>query len=80
MAGPIFPTPSKPGHPGQGLNFISELRANLPLGLAVWAVGGINPKNVKSVFAAGAQAAALRSWLVATEDPDPVASLLTALA
>jgi hypothetical protein len=49
---PIFPTPSKPGHPGIGIERLREVcaRASLP----VFALGGIDADNARRCIDAGA--------------------------
>ncbi len=49
---PVFPTASKPGHPGAGLNALRLICAALPL--PVFALGGITAANAGAVLAAGA--------------------------
>ena len=50
--GPIFPTSSKPGAPGVGIQRLAEVvrGTNLP----VYALGGITPDHVSEVAATGA--------------------------
>ena len=50
--GPIFPTASKPGHPGVGLKSLEEAVSSAPI--PVYALGGITPDRVASIEAAGA--------------------------
>jgi thiamine-phosphate diphosphorylase len=50
--GPVFPTASKPGHPGVGLERLKEVvRA---VSVPVYALGGITPANAPEVAACGA--------------------------
>jgi thiamine-phosphate diphosphorylase len=67
LAGPIFPTASKPGHPGTGLKLIRLLKQNLSI--PVWAVGGLKPNNIKEVIKTGAETIFIRGPLM--EEPDP---------
>jgi thiamine-phosphate pyrophosphorylase len=68
VAGPIFPTGSKPGHPGAGLALLSRLdRIVAPA--PIFAVGGLTPDRVGAVLAAGAHGVAVRSAIVAAVDP-----------
>jgi thiamine-phosphate pyrophosphorylase len=50
--GPVYPTPSKPGAPGVGIQRLAEVvrGTNLP----VYALGGITPDHVPEVAATGA--------------------------
>jgi NAD(P)H-dependent flavin oxidoreductase YrpB (nitropropane dioxygenase family) len=51
--GPIFPTASKPGHPGIGLDVLATVARALPI--PVFALGGITTLDAaRSVLAAGA--------------------------
>ena len=49
---PVFPTASKPGHPGAGLNALRRICAALPL--PVFALGGITVATAGSALDAGA--------------------------
>lgn len=68
LAGPIFPTASKPGHPGTGIKFICLLKSNLSI--PVWAVGGLKPDNIKEVIKAGAETIFIRGPLMKEPDPE----------
>jgi thiamine-phosphate pyrophosphorylase len=54
--GPIFPTPSKPGHPGVGLDALREAVAAAPV--PVYALGGVTPERVEQIACAGAHGVA----------------------
>jgi thiamine-phosphate pyrophosphorylase len=72
VVGPVFPTGSKPGHPGTGpgtLAWISRLVAPIP----VYAVGGLTPDRVASVVSAGAYGVAVRSAILGAPDPERAA-------
>ncbi len=69
-AGPIVPTPTKPGREGTGLDYAlaSQRRSDRP----VFITGGVNEHNVANLVAAG-----LRHFVVVralTESPDPEAT------
>jgi thiamine-phosphate pyrophosphorylase len=69
-AGPIVPTPTKPGRAGTGLDYAltSERRSDRP----VFVTGGVNEHNVADLVAAG-----LRHFVVVralTESADPEAT------
>jgi thiamine-phosphate pyrophosphorylase len=51
-AGPVWATPTKPGRPPAGLEYVREVAANIDLPFV--AIGGIDLKNVREVLAAGA--------------------------
>jgi len=68
VVGPVFPTGSKPGHPGAG----AETLARLVTAVAptpVYAIGGLTPERVVSVLAAGAHGVAVRSAILSARDP-----------
>lgn len=65
---PIFPTPSKPDHPGQGLDALSEVCRCLEK-IPVVALGGITPDRVRPCLEAGAHGAAVLSGILAAPDP-----------
>jgi thiamine-phosphate pyrophosphorylase len=66
-ASPVFTTGTKSdaGEP-VGLEMVKQIKDSV--GIPVMAVGGIHPENAKSVFEAGADAIAVVSCIVATED------------
>lgn len=49
--GPIFPTASKPGHPGVGLEALSEVVSSVPI--PVYALGGVTPQRVSQIADTG---------------------------
>lgn len=51
--GPVYPTPTKPGRPAVGLEYIREASANLDIPFV--AIGGIDLSNIDAVLAAGAK-------------------------
>jgi thiamine-phosphate pyrophosphorylase len=67
-AGPVNPTPTKPGRPGTGLGYLSyaALRATRP-----WFVtGGVTPDTVPSMAAAGASRFVVVRYLTQADDPE----------
>jgi thiamine-phosphate pyrophosphorylase len=50
--GPIFPTASKPGHPGVGLKGLEEAVSSAPI--PVYALGGITPDRIADIAESGA--------------------------
>jgi thiamine-phosphate pyrophosphorylase len=66
-AGPVTPTPTKPGRAGTGLGYIRQAvsRALWP----VWVTGGVDPTVVADMVTAGARHFVVVRWL--TEAPDP---------
>jgi len=49
--GPIFPTPSKPGHPGVGLEVLEKIVSSVPI--PVYALGGVTPERVPQIADTG---------------------------
>jgi len=50
--GPIFPTASKPDHPGFGLEALEEVVSSVPI--PVYALGGVTPERVLQIAETGA--------------------------
>ena len=65
---PIFPTSSKPGHPGVGVEQLA-LACRMAGTLPVYALGGIAPERVKSCLDAGAHGIAVLSGILDAPDP-----------
>lgn len=68
VAGPIFPTGSKPGHPGAGLELLVRL-APIVAPTPIFGVGGLTPDRVRATLDAGAHGVAVRSAILAARDP-----------
>lgn len=66
-AGPVEATPTKPGRPGTGLDYIREAVARSPW--PVWITGGVDPETVGAMIAAGARHFVVVRWLTEAEDP-----------
>lgn len=72
LVGPVFPTDSKPGHPGGGLSLVKEtVDAAAPC--PVLGIGGIDAGNAGAVIEAGAVGVAVRGALLRARDPEGVA-------
>ena len=52
-AGPVYPTPTKPGRPAVGLEYVCAVAGNVSLPFV--AIGGIDETNIDAVLAAGAR-------------------------
>lgn len=65
-AGHVFETDCKKGSPGRGLIFLQEVCAAVDI--PVYAIGGIDAKNIPQVRTAGASGACLMSTLMVSED------------
>ena len=75
-AGPVNPTPTKPGRPGTGIDYLGEAaaRASVP-----WFVtGGVTPETVPAMAAAGATRFVVARWLTTAADPEGAARALVA--
>jgi len=66
-AGPVTPTPTKPGRPGTGLGYVREAVARSPW--PVWITGGADPTTVGPMAAAGARHFVVVRWLTEAVDP-----------
>lgn len=67
-AGHIFETDCKKGLPARGVGFLGEVCRCVSI--PVYALGGINKSNFKSVVAAGAKGACVMSGAMECEDPE----------
>lgn len=74
--GPIFATPTKPGHEPVGLGLVSHAARAAPA--PFFAIGGIDPSNAADVVAAGAQRLAVVRAIRDAEDPAAAAGALRA--
>jgi len=75
IAGPVFATDSKPGHPPldlTGFRRIVGCAGDVP----VLAIGGITPPRVPEVVAAGAWGVAVRAAVLRAGDPEDAARRL----
>lgn len=66
-AGPITPTPTKPGRPGTGLGYVGEAVRSTPR--PVWVTGGVDPSSVVGMVDAGARHFVVVRWLTGAADP-----------
>jgi thiamine-phosphate pyrophosphorylase len=76
--GPVWPTPTKPGRPAAGLEYVelAAAEAELPW----FAIGGIEPGNLAVVIAAGARRVVVVRAIRDADDPESIASsIATAL-
>ncbi len=69
---PIFPTMSKPEHPGAGLDALASFCAAFPE-IPVFALGGATPERVAACREAGAYGVAVLSGLLHAPDPQDAA-------
>lgn len=65
-AGPVYATPTKPGRPAVGLEYVRQAAQHLDIPFV--AIGGIDLTNIDNVLAAGAKTVAVvRAWRDAAE-------------
>ena len=75
--GPVWATPTKPGRPGVGLEYVAHAAAHA--GARPWfAIGGIDVGNVGAVVAAGARRIVVVRALTQAADPAQAAATLKA--
>ena len=73
-AGPVVPTPTKPGRPGTGLDYLRHAMANAD---RPWFVtGGVTPETVAGMAAAGATRFVVVRYLTESADPEGAARSL----
>lgn len=65
-AGPVSPTPTKPGRPGTGLEYVGEAVHRTPW--TVWVTGGVDPVTVGPMLAVGARHFVVVRWLTEASD------------
>jgi len=66
-AGPVVPTPTKPGRPGTGLEYVAAAVRASPW--PVWVTGGVTPASVAELAGAGARHFVVVRWLTEASDP-----------
>ncbi len=66
-AGPVVPTPTKPGRPGTGTGYLTEAVGRSPW--PVWVTGGVEPDTVGALVDAGARHFVAVRWLTEADDP-----------
>ncbi len=67
--GPLFPTPTKQGRPGIGLQDITTMQREVGVRIPAFCIGGIKRDNLAEVLAAGARRVVIVSDLLTAEDP-----------
>ena len=66
--GPLFPTPTKKGRPGIGLENIAAVQKEVGEDIPVFCIGGIKPDNLELVISAGARNVVIVSSLLQADD------------
>lgn len=74
--GPVEPTPTKPGRPGTGLNYLSYAAEHGTRPSFV--TGGVTPTTVGAMIARGARRFVVVRWLTEANDPEANARALRA--
>jgi thiamine-phosphate pyrophosphorylase len=73
-AGPVVPTPTKPGRPGTGLDYITYATARA--GRPVFVTGGVTPETIPELATAGASSFVVVRYLTQSTDPKASARAL----
>ncbi len=76
LVSPVFPTESKPGHPGAGVELIRALKPLLDP-IPIFALGGINVANAPRAVHAGAHGVAVCGAILSANHPRRVAEGLS---
>jgi thiamine-phosphate pyrophosphorylase len=66
--GPLFPTPTKLGRPGIGIENVAAVQAEVGSRIPVFCIGGIKRDNLPEVLSAGAQNVVIVSDLLTAPD------------
>jgi thiamine-phosphate pyrophosphorylase len=74
-AGPVNPTPTKPGRPGTGLEYLTYA-ARSPEARPWFVTGGVTPETVPAMAAAGARRFVVVRYLTESSDPEAAARRL----
>jgi len=67
--GPLFPTPTKLGRAGIGLDDVAEMHAQVGCKIPAFCIGGIKPDNLPEVLQAGARRVVIVSHLLTHAHP-----------
>jgi len=76
-AGPVTPTPTKPGRPGTGLGYLRQA-CRLARDHPWFVTGGVTPATITTMAAAGATRFVVVRYLTEAEDPEGNARALAA--
>jgi thiamine-phosphate pyrophosphorylase len=78
-AGPVWPTPTKPGRPAPGIGLISYVAGLAPAAARPWfAIGGIDQARLDDVLAAGASRVVVVRAITDADDPGAATARLAA--
>jgi thiamine-phosphate pyrophosphorylase len=70
-AGPVVPTPTKPGRPGTGLDYLALAVSRSPW--PVFVTGGVRPETVPELLAVGARHFVVVRYITESADPEKAA-------
>ena len=73
-AGPVVPTPTKPGRPGTGRRYVARAAGTSPW--PVFVTGDVNPRTVGALGRAGARHFVAVRWLTQAAEPREAARAL----
>jgi thiamine-phosphate pyrophosphorylase len=73
-AGPVEPTPTKPGRPGTGLDYLTQ--ATTAAAMPVFVTGGVTPEKIPVLARAGARHFVVVRYLTEAKDPEGAARAL----
>lgn len=73
-AGPVEPTPTKPGRPGTGLGYVTLATARSPV--PVFVTGGVTPERIPTLVAAGVRHFVVVRFLTQAADAEAAARAL----
>jgi len=74
VAGHVFDTPSKPGQPGRGIDWLGRVAAAVRI--PVIGIGGIDATNLADVLTVGAHGVAVSSAILSAPSPREAARRL----
>jgi len=77
--GPLFPTPTKQGRPGIGLEAVAMMQKTIGEQIPMFCIGGVKRDNLGEVIAAGARRAVVVSDVLLAEDVAVAAREITSL-
>jgi thiamine-phosphate pyrophosphorylase len=76
VLGTIFPTESKPGHPGSGVELVRRVVERVRP-IPVYAIGGVTVSGIPRLIRAGAHGVAVCGAILGANDPRRVAEAMT---
>lgn len=76
--GPLFPTPTKQGRSGIGLENVAQVAKEVGVHIPVFCIGGIKPENLELVLASGARRVVIVSALLQAAEIDAITHMVVA--